>query len=89
MATDLAAHADVLGLIGNLARDAGRVFFQAFVPQLLAHVMRLLNICVHVIESESRNGGTADREDWNSRTLKKAERHKIRKQRSDRLEREI
>lgn len=52
MASDLAAHVHVLGLIGNLSRDAGRIYFQAFVPQLLAHVMRLLNICVHVINGE-------------------------------------
>eukprot|EP00051_Salpingoeca_urceolata_P023934 m.412655 g.412655 ORF g.412655 m.412655 type:complete len:2510 (+) comp20171_c0_seq3:1285-8814(+) len=47
---DLSVHVDVLGLIGHLSVGAQLEHFRPYAQQLLLHVLRVLNICVHVIE---------------------------------------
>lgn len=52
MSLDLGVHADILGLVGNLTRDAD-VYFRPAISELLTHVMRVLNVVVHVIKVRS------------------------------------
>jgi hypothetical protein len=49
---DLAIHVDILALIGQLFRDGTPNSFRPFVNQLLAHVLRVLNICCCIVRGE-------------------------------------
>lgn len=45
---ELSTHVNMLGLVGNLAKSAPAHQFRPYVGLLLTHVLRVLNICVHV-----------------------------------------
>jgi hypothetical protein len=48
MSLELSTHINMLGLVGNIARAAPYEQFRPYVGLLLSHVMRVLNICVHI-----------------------------------------
>lgn len=49
MSLELGVHVSMLGLVGNLSQDAPQNLFQPYAGQLLSHVLRVLNICVHIV----------------------------------------
>lgn len=48
MSLELSTHINMLGLVGNIARAAPYEQFRPYVGLLLSHVLRVLNICVHI-----------------------------------------
>lgn len=48
MALELPTHVNMLSVVGNLSRNAPAAHFRPYTGQLLNHVLRVLNICVHI-----------------------------------------
>lgn len=48
MALELPTHVNMLSVVGNLSRNAPAADFRPYTGQLLNHVLRVLNICVHI-----------------------------------------
>ena len=48
MSLELSTHVNMLGLVGNVMREAPEHQFRQYTPMLLGHVLRVLNICVHI-----------------------------------------
>ena len=70
MALELPTHVNMLSVVGNLSRNAPAADFRPYTGQLLNHVLRVLNICVHITNgtapvqssrSSSRRASTAGR----------------------------
>jgi hypothetical protein len=66
MSLELSTHINMLGLVGNIARAAPYHQFRPYVSLLLSHVLRVLNICVHITSktapvASSKGRGTLDK----------------------------
>ncbi|EGD75961.1 hypothetical protein PTSG_00669 [Salpingoeca rosetta] len=57
--TDTAMHVDIMALVATIVRRADRSFMEPHFHDLVAHVMRILNICVHVVENRAPNAKDA------------------------------
>ena len=53
MSLELSAHISMLGLVGNLSRDAPANGLKPYTVILLGHVLRVLNICVHITTAKA------------------------------------
>eukprot|EP00043_Microstomoeca_roanoka_P018356 m.195756 g.195756 ORF g.195756 m.195756 type:complete len:2762 (-) comp16809_c0_seq3:28-8313(-) len=67
--TDLTVHIDILALVSTILRRADRNFMESYLPKLLQHVLRVLNICVHVVEDKVPNAKEARTERKRTSTL--------------------